>query len=369
MTKEELFKIKIDKPDSNAYDAACRHWDGIAKPLDGLGKLEDMVKKIAAVAGNADVDISKKAVIIMCADNGIIEEGVSQSGCDVTAIVSANMAKGIASVCRMAKIAGADCFPVNIGIKFDIEEDNLIDRRISRGTKNFLKEPAMTENEVLDAFIAGIDIVRGLKGKGYNIIATGEMGIGNTTTSSTIASVLLNKSVRSVTGSGAGLDNEGIENKINVIEHAIKRYNFDKFGAVIHSGQKPDIKKSYVWEILRCVGGLDIAGLCGVFAGGAIYHIPVVIDGVISAVAALVAEKLLNGCRNYMLPSHAGREPACREILNELDLVPVIDADLALGEGTGAVLLFPMLDMAMEVYRENTTFNDINIGQYVRYDK
>lgn len=355
MTKEELFKIEIDKPDSNAYDAACRHWDGIAKPLDGLGRFEDMVKKIAAATGSADVDISKKAVVIMCADNGITEEGVSQSGCDVTAIVSANMAKEIASVCRMAKIADADCFPVNIGIKFDVKEDNLIDRRIANGTKNFLKEPAMTENEVLDAFLTGIDIVRELKSKGYNIIATGEMGIGNTTTSSAIASVLLNKSVQSVTGSGAGLDNEGIKNKINVIERAIKKYGFNP--------------KSDVWEILRCVGGLDIAGLSGVFAGGAIHHIPVVIDGVISAVAALVAEKLLEGCHNYMLPSHAGREPACREILNELCLVPVIDADLALGEGTGAVLLFPMLDMAMEVYRENTTFDDINIGQYVRYGK
>lgn len=357
MDKEELFGIKIQKTDARAYKSACVHWDGIAKPLDGLGVFEDIIKQIAGITGNADVVIDKKAVVVMCADNGIIEEGVSQSGHEVTSIVSANMAKGIASVCRMAQIAGADVFPVDIGIKDDIKEEGLLNRKVSNGTANFAKEPAMTEEGLLQAIQAGMDIVRDLKERGYKIIATGEMGIGNTTTSSALASVMLGLPAEKVAGRGAGLSGEGLVRKIKVIDDAIKKY---QLGSKIES-------KEEISRALCCIGGLDIAGLSGVFIGGAVYHIPVVIDGVISATAALAAENLVPGCNQYMVASHTGKEPACRLILDKLCLNPVIDAGLALGEGTGAVLLFPMLDMVLEVYRENTTFGDINVSPYERF--
>ena len=357
MDKEELFNIKIQGLCIEAYNAAQAHWDGIAKPLDGLGAFEDIVKKIAGITGSADVGTGKKAVVVMCADNGIIDEGVSQSGNEVTSIVSANMAKGIASVCRMSHIAGADVLPVDIGIKDNIEEDGLIIKKVANGTANFAKEPAMTEDMLIKSIHTGIDIVKDCKDKGYNIIATGEMGIGNTTTSSAIVSVMLGIPASRVAGRGAGLDSEGVKRKIIVIESAIKKYGLDK------GTQKQSVRniQENTFNTLRCLGGLDIAGLTGVFIGGALYHIPVILDGLISAAAALAADRIVPGCRNYMLASHVGKEPACNFILEELGLEPVINARLALGEGTGAVLLFPMLDMALEVYRENTTFNDINV--------
>jgi len=353
MTIEELIQIKIEKPDQHAMESAQRHWDSIAKPLDGLGRLEKMIVKIAGITGNPDVEISKRAVIAMCADNGIVEEGVTQSTQEVTAIVSANMAKGIASVCRMGKRAGAEVIPVNIGIHDEVNEPGLWDCNIARGTKNFLKEPAMTQEEMLAAIACGMETVRKCVESGYRILATGEMGIGNTTTSSALACVLLNLPVETVTGKGAGLSREGINKKKQVIQQAIEKY---------------DLTASDPLKALQCVGGFDIAGLTGVFLGGAVYHVPVVIDGVISAVAALLVERIKPGTKEYMLPSHMSQEPATRGIMEELDFYPVIDASLALGEGTGAVILFSILDMALEVYQENTTFEEIHVGQYERFE-
>lgn len=351
MTKEEFLGLKSESIDMDCYKASQAHWDGIAKPLDGLGRFEDMIKKIAAITRNADIAIDKRAVIVMCADNGVVEEGISQSEHDVTTIVSENMAKGIASVCRMSRIAHADVIPVDIGIKDETSVPGLLKKKIAKGTANFAKQQAMTEDELLEALSTGINLVKELKNKGYKILATGEMGIGNTTTSSAIASVLLDVPVENVTGRGAGLSSDGVKKKISVIENAVKKYN---------------LHKNDTWRTLQCVGGFDIAGLTGVFIGGALYHIPIVIDGVISAVAALAAERLIPGCHEYMLASHKGKEPACELILDELGVKAVIDGELALGEGTGAVLLFPLLDMALEVYHENTTFEDIKVSQYKR---
>ena len=354
MTWEELQQQiqSIQEPDQNAGKAAQAHWDGIAKPLDGLGQLEKMIIQIAAIMGTADIEISRRAVIAMCADNGVVAEGVSQTSQEVTAIVSANMAAGISSVCRMGKKANVDVIPVNIGIHDAVEAKGLLNRNIARGTRDFLVEPAMTQEEVLAAIACGMEIVQEQKKEGYQILATGEMGIGNTTTSSALASVLLGLPVEMVTGKGAGLSREGIARKKQVIAAAIAKY---------------DLKKEEPMRALACVGGLDIAGLTGVFLGGALYHVPVVIDGVIAAVAALLAARMAPGAEKYMLPSHMSMEPATHAIMQELKLHPVIDADLALGEGTGAVLLFPMLDMALEVYHENTTFDEIHVGQYERF--
>lgn len=373
MDKEELFNIKIKGLDLEAYNNARKHWDSIAKPLDGLGAFEDIIKKIAGITGTSSVVIDKKAVVVMCADNGIIEEGISQSGHEVTSIVSANIAKGTASVCHMARIAEADVFPIDIGIKDNIKAEGLLDRKVSNGTLNFTKEPAITHKNLLQAIQEGINIARDLKEKGYKIIATGEMGIGNTTTSSALASVLLGLPAEEVTGKGAGLSDKGLEKKIAVIKNAIKKYGLDNKESIktVENAKKSkeDIRagQEKAFKALCCVGGLDIAGLAGVFIGGAVYHIPVITDGVISSAAALAADRLVPGCRMYMAASHKGRESACKFILDELGLEPVIDARLALGEGTGAILLFPMLDMVLGVYNANTTFEDINILQYKRF--
>ncbi|MGN0343305.1 MAG: nicotinate-nucleotide--dimethylbenzimidazole phosphoribosyltransferase [Roseburia sp.] len=354
MTKDEIMQIRIEEPTREMYDAVKQVWDEIGKPLDSLGCFEDMICRIGAIRGTTEVRVTKRAVITMCADNGIVAEGVSQSGQEVTAIVAANMARGISSVCRMAHLAGADVIPVDIGIATEICEPNLRNRKVAMGTRNFLQEPAMTEGECARAIGVGIEMVKTCSGKGYELLATGEMGIGNTTTSSAVAAALLQRVPHEIAGRGAGLSDRGLRRKYQVIGEAIEKY---------------DLYHADPFTILKTVGGLDIAGLTGVFIGGALCHIPVIIDGVISAVSALLAERLVPGCRKYMLASHVSREPAAAQILELLELTPVIHANLALGEGTGAVMLMPLLDMALSVYQSHTTFEDIRVEQYQRFEE
>lgn len=354
MTKEKLEQYKIEGLDYEAMKAAQNHWDSIAKPLDGLGMLEKIIVQIAGIKRTPEIHIPKRAVIAMCADNGIVQEGVSQTSQEVTAIVAANMAKGSSSVCRMGTVAKVDVIPVNIGIRDNIKVSGLVERNIMHSTRNFLQEPAMTQDEVMEAIQCGIDMVEKYKKQGYDMFATGEMGIGNTTTSSALTSVLLHLPVEIVTGKGAGLSKKGIEHKKKIIQEAIEKYQL--------TAEDP-------LRALQCVGGLDIAGLTGVYIGGALFHVPIVIDGIIASIAALIAERLLPGVREYMIPSHRSMEPAAGVIMKELELHPIIDASLALGEGTGAVLLFPMLDMALEVYHENDSFQEIHVEKYERFEE
>ena len=207
----------------------------------------------------------------------------------------------------------------------------------------------MAKDTAIEAIECGIRIVKDLKDKGYGIIATGEMGIGNTTTSSAIAAVLLSRDVEEVTGRGAGLSSIGLDKKINAIKKAIEI-------------NKP--KKEDPIDVLSKVGGLDIAGLVGVFIGGAALNIPLVIDGFISAVAALVAVKICPKVKGYIIPSHLSKEPAAIAIMEELNLKPFIDCNMCLGEGTGAVAIIPLLDMALSVYGNMSTFEEINVDKY-----
>lgn len=352
MTRDELEHITIEPVSRELLRAGKEKWDRIAKPLDGLGDFETMVARIGAILGSTDFSIAKRAVIVMCADNGIVEEGVSQSTKEVTAIVSENMGKKITSVCRMAAAAGADVLPVDIGVDTAKPIPGIRYERVRSGTRNFKVEPAMTEEEALSAIETGIRMVKECKEAGYQLLATGEMGIGNTTTSSAVAAALIGCPVTEITGRGAGLSSAGLSRKYQVIAEALEKYQFDKQETL---------------RILQTVGGLDIAGLAGVFIGGAVYKIPVIMDGVISTVAALVAERLVPGAKEYFLPSHRSKEPAAELILEELGVKPVLDASLALGEGTGAVLLFPLLDTVLAVYQDETTFEDIKVKQYERF--
>ncbi len=308
-TVEELKKLKITPPDAKIYKKIRSNWDSVAKPLDGMGDFELLTAKIGAILGDENIDISKKAVIMMCADNGVVAEGISQSGQDVTLAVAKSMARKASSVGRMAMTAGVDTIPVDIGINSDESVKGLLQRKVRMGTRNFAKEPAMTRAETLEAIAAGIEIVR-------------------------------------------GLNDSGLERKIRVIESAIEKY---------------DLYNKDTFEILMTVGGLDIAGLVGVCIGGALYHIPVVLDGVISMVSALAAGRLLSGVTDFIIPSHEGREPAVALLCEALSVRPVIRASLALGEGTGAVMMFALLDMALSVYKGRTTFDDISVSQYERY--
>lgn len=346
MTLEEA-KKQIRPVDQEAVCAAQKRWDSIAKPLHSLGKMEKIVMQIAGITGSADVRLDKRALVAMCADNGVVEEGVTQTGQEVTDIVAENFLKGDTSACVMCRQCGTDVFPVDVGMASDTKVPS--DLKVMMGTRNMTKEPAMTYEEAVQGIEAGIEMVRRLKEQGYRLIATGEMGIGNTTTSSAVASVLLNRSVEEMTGRGAGLSGEGLKRKIDAIKRAVKLNEPDPFDPV---------------DVLAKVGGLDIAGMAGVFMGGAVYRIPVVIDGFISCVAALVAQRISPLTKDYMIASHVSREPAAAMILEALEKEAVLHGEMCLGEGSGAVALFPFIDMGLAVYESMSTFEEIKVEQY-----
>ena len=219
--KDILSSIK--ELDKDAMEMSQKRWNSIAKPLNSLGLLEEVVIKMAGITRNPNIDIKKRAVVVMCADNGVVEEGVTQTGQEVTAIVAENMVKGDTSVDNMAKCANVDVIPVDIGIARDMHIDGLIENKLMYGTNNMTKEPAMAKDTAIEAIECGIRIVKDLKDEGYGIIATGEMGIGNTTTSSAIAAVLLSRDVEEVTGRGAGLSSIGLDKKINALVENAER--------------------------------------------------------------------------------------------------------------------------------------------------
>ena len=345
-------EFKIDIPDKKIEQEIKANWDRVAKPLDGLGEFEGLLARIGAILGSSEIDIGKKAVIVMCADNGVVAEGVSQSGQEITAAVTENLGKRNTSVCKMAKAVGTEIFPVDVGVNTDRIFPGVISRKVKKGTSDFLLEPAMSEEEAMQAVRVGMELVKECKEAGYTLLGTGEMGIGNTTTSAAMAAALLSVSPEIVVGRGAGLSDEGLATKRRVIADALEKYQL--------RGTEP-------MRILCSVGGLDIAGLCGVFLGGAKYHMPIVADCVISAVAALTAERLCPGTKEFIIPSHKGKEPASELLMRELGLYPVIDAGLALGEGTGAVMMFSLLDIAMTLYETGATFADFEIEEYHRF--
>lgn len=345
---KRIFNIKPS--DKLSAEISKKQWDSIAKPLGSFGLFEDFVQKIASIQGTPDVDISKRAVVVMCADNGVVCEGVTQTVSEVTAISACAIAEGRSNINALAGAYGADVVAVDVGIKNDVECRSLINRKITHGTQNIAEKPAMTTAQAERAIATGMDIVRDLKNQGVKIIVTGEMGIGNTTTTSAVASVLLGMPVEAVTGRGAGLTAGGLERKISVIKRAI-------------AVNKPDRNKPV--DILAKVGGYDIAGMTGLFLGGAVYSVPVVIDGVISAVSAVLACKINPLCAEYMLAGHVSGEPAGIKLLEKIGLKSAINAGMRLGEGTGGIMLLPLLDGALSLYRNAHRFDDTGIERYV----
>lgn len=387
-------------PDNEIYQKIKSRWDTIAKPLDGMGTFERLIARIGAVQQTTEPDISRRCVLAFCADNGIVEEGVSQSGQDVTFQVASWMGKNESSVCRLAVPAKADVIPVDVGINSDITPEGVLNYKVAKGTKNFLKEPSMTKEECRKAIDIGIQLVKDCRDKGYKIIATGEMGIGNTTTSAAIAEILFDPEYEyckdtkakaeakveakpcglkyheeaggiseyygnpeclteesdsvSYVGRGSGLDDHKLDRKRQVVKEAVKLYR--------------DCKP---FELLCSVGGFDIAAMTGAFIGGAKYHVPIIIDGAISSIAAVMAEFLSPGTKECMIPSHIGKEPVTEAALKFLGLneLAVIRAGMALGEGTGAVMLFPLLDIALYMYYNAYRFEETEVSQYERFDQ
>jgi nicotinate-nucleotide--dimethylbenzimidazole phosphoribosyltransferase len=337
----------ISECDQRAIQECKKRWDSIAKPLHSLGWMEEATAIIAGAQHSSEIRTEKKILVPMCADNGVVAEGVTQTGQEVTAIVAENFLDEKSCAALMCKRAGADIRPIDIGMVVDTPR--VEKRKVAYGTKNFAKEPAMTREEAVQALETGIRLVGELKAEGYRLIATGEMGIGNTTTSSAVAASLLGVPAEEMTGRGAGLSGTGLQKKVQVIHDAIARW---------------DLTKADPLTVLSCVGGFDLAGIAGMFLGGAYFHVPVLIDGFISAAAALLAAKIHPACKGYMIASHVSKEPAARRILQELGLSPALDAGMCLGEGSGAVAVFPLLDMAADIYHKMSTFEQIDVEAY-----
>ena len=341
---------KIKPLDSPSMEAAKNRWDSIAHPLHSLGLMEDLVVQIAGIGRSQEIHIEKKALVSMCADNGVVEEGVTQSGQEITALVAENFLKNQATSSLFCKQVGADLIPIDIGMV----TDTIVPRKkVAYGTKNMAKEPAMTYEQAIQSIEVGIQTVEELKEKGYGLLATGEMGIGNTTTSSAIMTVLLDQPVEVVTGRGAGLSSAGLEKKIWAIRQAIQMHKPNPADPV---------------DVLAKVGGFDIGGLIGVFLGGAALEIPVVIDGFISGAAAVAAARICPQAKDYMIASHVSKEPAAHMILDALEKEAFLHGNMCLGEGTGAVALFPLLDMAVDVYEKMSTFCDNDMEEYKPLD-
>lgn len=350
MTLEETIR-KIRPVDVAAMAAAKQHWDGLGKPLGSLGRLEKALIQIAGIQRTGDVHIDRKALVIMCADNGVVEEGVTQCGQEVTATVAENFLDEKSCVAIMCRRAGTKICPVDIGMAVDTPR--VEKRKIAYGTKNMAKEPAMTREQAVAAIEVGIAKAEELHAQGYEMLATGEMGIGNTTTSSAMTAVYLGLDVETVTGRGAGLSSHGLQRKIHAIKQAI-------------AVNQPDPEDPL--DVLAKVGGLDIAGMCGLFLGGAAQQMPVVMDGFISQVAALTAVRLVPECADYILASHVSEEPGANILLKALEKDAFLTCGMRLGEGSGAVALFPILDFASDIYHKMSTFVQADIVEYQPLD-
>lgn len=347
--KLEQALASIRPLDQNAMNQAQRHWNNIAKPLHSLGRLEEAVIQIAGIIGTPQVRLDRPCGVVMCADNGVVAQGVTQSGQDVTAIVTENLAKGDTSVCAMARCIQADVLPVDIGVARDLVEPGVLNRKIRYGTGDITQEPAMTRAEAVRSLEVGIELAAFCKKTGYQAICTGEMGIGNTTTAAALASVLLDCQPELVTGYGAGLDDAGLKRKIAAVKNAL----------LLHRPSKQDPV-----GLLASVGGLDIGGIAGLYLGGAVSRIPVLIDGVISAAAALLAVAIAPQCSDFMLASHVSKEPAGSLLLDQLGKRPILYGEMCHGEGTGAMAALSLFRMGLAVYHEMRTFEETDIEAY-----
>lgn len=320
--------------------------DSLAKPLGSLGKLEQIAVKLSGITGKVNNNISKKCTIVMAADNGIIEEGFASAPQKVTLIQAINMVKGLTGISVLSKQANADIKVIDIGINSDVIYPGLINKKIRKGTDNFSKGPAMKREEAEQAINIGIEITSDIINKGYNLIGTGEMGIGNTSTSSAVIMSFTSKLAEDAIGKGAGLTEAAYEKKKNIIKNSIK----------INQPNNDD-----PIDVLSKVGGFDIAGLVGCYIAAAYHRVPIVMDGVISAVAAYIAVKINQEIKNYIIPSHCSVEPAYKIVIEELGLEPFLNMDMRLGEGSGCPLAFHIIESACAMINNMATFEEISL--------
>ncbi|MBN1365206.1 MAG: nicotinate-nucleotide--dimethylbenzimidazole phosphoribosyltransferase [Syntrophaceae bacterium] len=323
--------------------------NNLTKPRGSLGRLEEISIRLAGMKADPLPMVDRKAVIVMAADHGVALEGVSAYPAEVTSQMVLNFLDGGAAINVLARQAGASVTIVDIGvaIDFDLSLPGLLHYKVAHGTCNMAKGPAMTRAEAEKAVTVGMDVLAEVAEKGLDLVATGDMGIGNTTPSSAIVAVITGLPVAKVTGRGTGLDDVGLAHKVEIIEQAIAL-------------NRPNPKDAQ--DVLCKVGGLEIAGLAGVMIAAAARRIPIVVDGFISTAAAMIAVGLVPDVLNYMFCAHQSVEIGHQAMHKYLRLTPLINLNLRLGEGTGAVLAFHIIEASSRILREMATFAEAGVS-------
>ncbi len=341
----------IEPVNEEWYAAAQKHLDSLTKPPGSLGRLEEFARRLVAITENRNPSLDKKVIFTLAGDHGVVDEGVSAYPKEVTPQMVFNFLSGGAGINVLARHAGSEIIVVDIGVDYNFGEvEGLLNMKVMKGTRNFAKGPAMTRGEAVKCVESGIELVNGYSKKGYTIVGTGDMGIGNTTPSSAIASVITGTPVSEVTGKGTGISDETLMRKIKVIEDAIQL-------------NKPDPKDAI--DVLSKVGGAEIGGIAGVVLGAASNRLPVVIDGFISTAGALVAYTMEPAVKDYIFAAHNSVEKGHRVMLETMGLTPIIDLGLRLGEGTGAALAMFMIEAGLKIYKEMATFQEAGVSDEI----
>jgi nicotinate-nucleotide--dimethylbenzimidazole phosphoribosyltransferase len=348
----ELLKSTLEKigPLNNEFEASAKaHLDNLTKPAGSLGRLEEFAQRLVVITENKSHFIDKKVIFTFAGDHGITAEGVSAYPKEVTHQMVLNFLRGGAAINVLARHAGAEVIVVDIGVDYDFKEaEGLVNMKVMNGTKNFAHRPAMTREEAVRCIGVGILLANGYAAKGYRIIGTGEMGIGNTTSASAIAAVLTGRPVMEVTGKGTGISDEALVRKIMIIEKGL-------------SVNKPD--RDDPIDVLAKVGGTEIGGIAGLIIGAAANRIPVVVDGFISTAGALIAYCIEPKVKDYMFAAHKSVEAGHTAMLEMMGLKPILDLGMRLGEGTGAALAMMIIEAGLKIYKEMATFGDANVSE------
>ncbi len=347
MSLLESTVVNIKELDLETISEVKNYQNKLTKPQGSLGVLEEISIQLGGITGQKCPDIEKKAVVVMAADHGVVAEGISAFPSEVTPQMVHNFIQGGAAINVLSRHTGADVFVVDVGVAATIDHPRVLSYKIRPGTGNMAQEPAMTRAEAIQALEVGVRVATDLIGRGYRMLATGEMGIGNTTASSALIAAFLGVSAVEVTGKGTGIKSETIKHKAEIIDRAI---------AVNQPNPEDPI------DVLAKVGGLEIAALSGLILAAAANRTPVVIDGFISSAAALVAQKIAPCSLGYMIASHCSAEMAHRKLLQYIGLKPVLELEMRLGEGTGAVLAFPLIEAAVKIVKEMATFESAGVA-------
>ena len=344
----------IAAPDPKWLKQARSHLDNLTKPLGSLGRLEDIAARFVAIR-NGEIDGPlKKAAYVFAADHGIVAEGVSAYPKEVTRQMVLNFLQQGAAINVLANLHETELTIVDVGVDADFGDlPGLLHRKVRSGTRNMLHEPAMSEEEMLQALQVGLQLATGAQQKGQTLIAAGEMGIGNTTSASAITAVLTRQAPAAVTGAGAGLEKSAQDHKVRVVDAILRKH----FAENLTASQVSPL------EVLRCVGGLEIAAMVGLVLGAARYRIPIVTDGFISTAAAALAYAVEPRVKDYLFAGHRAEEPGHRFLLEYLRLDPILTLNMRLGEGTGAVLAMPIIESALRLYTEMATFASAGVSE------